>query len=70
MLLLVADDKKRFISRLNRQKNWFALRDLVSFLQFKKRQKYHREVLLSVKLQALACIITKSNTPPLVFLTF
>ena len=40
MLLLVADDKKRFISRLNRQKNWFALRDLVSFLQFKKRQKY------------------------------
>ena len=30
----------------------------------------HGGVLLLVKLQALACNFTKSNTPPLVFFTF
>ena len=48
-----------------------ALRDLVPFLQFKKREKNtHGRVLLLVKLQAEACNFTKSNTPPWVFFTF
>ena len=37
-----------------------ALRDLVPFVQFKKRER----VLLLVKFKALASIFTKSNTPP------
>ena len=41
-----------------------ALRDLVPFLQFKKHEKHHEGVLLSVKLQALACNFTKSSTSP------
>ena len=45
-----------------------ALRDLVPFVQFKKREK-HGGVLLLVKLQAF-CNFTKSNTPPWVFFTF
>ena len=47
-----------------------ALRDLVRFVQFKKREKHLRGVLLLIKLQALACKFTKSNTPPWVFFTF
>ena len=35
------------------------------FYNLKNVKNTDREVLLSVKLQALACIITKSNTPPL-----
>ena len=37
-----------------------ALRDLIPFVQFKKRER----VLLLVKFKALASIFTKSNTPP------
>ena len=33
---------------------WDALRDLVSFVQFKKRENTHGEMLLLVKLQTLA----------------
>ena len=47
-----------------------ALRDLVPFVRFKNREKPHGGVLLLVKLQALACNFTKSNTPPWVFFTF
>ena len=48
--------------------NWIShdLRNLMSFLHFKKREIIHGEVLLSVKLQA----VSKSNTPPCVFFTF
>ena len=46
-----------------------ALRDLVPFVRFKKREK-HPYVLLLVKLQASACNFTKNNTPPWVFFTF
>ena len=38
------------------------LRDLVPFVQFKKRENTHGEVLLLVKLKASAC-----NIPPWVF---
>ena len=41
-----------------------ALRNLVPFVQFKKREKHPwRSVIL-------ACNFTKSNTPPWVFFTF
>ena len=43
-----------------------ALRNLVPFVQFKN----HGKVLLLVKLQALACIITKNNTPLWLVFTF
>ena len=39
-----------------------ALHDLVSFAQFKKREKSHGGVLLLVKLQSEAYIFTKSNS--------
>ena len=42
-----------------------VLRDLLPFLQFKKRGKYPRRRLLLV-----ACNSAKSNTPPWVFFTF
>ena len=41
-----------------------ALRDLVPFTQLKNVENTHREVLLFVEFQALACNFTKSNTPP------
>ena len=41
-----------------------ALRDLIPFVQFKKRENTHGGVLLLVKVQASACNFTKSNTPP------
>ena len=53
-----------------------ALSDMVSFVQFKKRERFpwrsvtFSKVLLLVKLQAKACNFTKSNTPPWVFFTF
>ena len=47
-----------------------ALRNLVLFAQFKKRENTHKGVLLLVKLRAKACNFTKSNTPPWVFSTF
>ena len=47
-----------------------ALRDLVLFVQFKKRENTHGGVSILVKLQALACNFTKINTPSWVFLTF
>ena len=48
-----------------------ALRDLVLFVQFKKRENTHEGALLVVKLQASSCFFTKSNTPPWVlFFTF
>ena len=46
------------------------MRDLVPFLQFKKRKKHPRILILLVKLQDLAYYFTKSNTPPWVFFTF
>ena len=45
-----------------------ALRDLAPFVQFKKRENTHGEVLLLVKLQALA--FTRSNAASRVFFTF
>ena len=47
-----------------------ALRDLVTFVQFKKRENTHGGVLRLVVLQAEACDFTKSNTPPWFFFTF
>ena len=47
-----------------------VLRNLVSFVQFKKHEIIHGGVLLLVKMQASTCNFTKSNTPPWVFLTF
>ena len=44
-----------------------ALRDLVPFVQFKKREKQPWIVLLLVKLQALAWHFTKSNILSCVF---
>ena len=41
-----------------------ALRDLEPFVLFKEVKNTHGKVLLFVKLQALACNITKSNTHP------
>ena len=46
-----------------------ALRDLILFVQFKKRENTHGGVLLLVKLQAEA-ILERTNIPPWVFLTF
>ena len=50
------------------------LRDVVSFVQFKKREKKsHGGKLFLVELQdkrLKACNFTKSNTPPCVFFTF
>ena len=39
-----------------------VLRDLVPFIQFKKREKHPWRLLLLVKLQI--CNLTKSNNPP------
>ena len=47
-----------------------ALRDLVPFVQFKRRENTHGGVLLLVKLQVSAYNFTKSNTTPWVFFTF
>ena len=47
-----------------------ALRDLVLFVQFKKRENTHRWMLLLVKLQAKACNFTKSNILPRVFFKY
>ena len=44
-----------------------ALRNLVSLVQFKKREHTRGGVLLLVKLQALACNFTKSDTPQCLF---
>ena len=47
-----------------------ALRDLVPFLQFKKRENALGGVLPLVKLQASAYNFTKSHTPVRTFFTF
>ena len=47
-----------------------ALRDLVPIVKFKKREKQPRKSVFLVKLQAEACNLTKSNTPPWVFSCF
>ena len=66
----------KFKTQLNPMKDYFnhwicdVSRDLVPFVQFKKRRNFLRGVLLLVKLQALARNYTKSNTPLWVFFTF
>ena len=47
-----------------------VLRDLIPFVQFKKRENTHGGALLLVKLHAEVCNFTKSNTPPWVFFKF
>ena len=47
-----------------------ALRDLVPFVQFEKRENTHGAALRLAKLQSSACNSTKSNTPPWVFFIF
>ena len=47
-----------------------VLLDLVSPVQSKKHKKTHGGVSILVRLQALACNFTKSNTPPWVCFTF
>ena len=47
-----------------------ALRDLLLFVQFRKRKNANGEVILLVKLQASACNFTKSITPLWVLFTF
>ena len=47
-----------------------VLRDLVPFVQFKKRENTQGGALLLVKLHAEVCNFTKSNTPPWLFFTF
>ena len=44
-----------------------ALRNLLPFVQFKKREKHPWRVLILVKLQDKACNFTKINTPPWFF---
>ena len=50
--------------------NFSALRDLVAFVQFKKREKHPWRSVNLIKLQAEACNFTNINTPPWVFFTF
>ena len=45
----------------NRHQICDALRELVPFVQFKKRENTHGRVLILVKLQAEACSFTKIN---------
>ena len=52
------------------KQNCDTLRDLVLFVQFKKREKHLCGVLPLVRLQASPCYFTKSNVPPWVFFTF
>ena len=47
-----------------------ALRDLVPFVQFRKREKHPWKSVNLSKLQAEACNFTKIDTPPCVFFTF
>ena len=47
-----------------------VLRDLVPFVQFKKREKHPWRSVTFSKVAGLACNFTKSNTPPWVFFTF
>ena len=47
-----------------------ALRGLVSFVQFKKREKHPWRSVDLAMLQAEACNFTKINTPSWVFFTF
>ena len=49
---------------------WDALRDLVQFVQFKKRENTHGRVLLLLKFLAEACHVTESSNLPLVFVIF
>ena len=47
-----------------------ALRDLVPFVQFEKREKHPRRSVNFSKVSASACNVTKINTLPWVFFTF
>ena len=59
-----------FVYSLSRKYTCDALRDLVPFVQFKKRENTHGGVVILVKLQASTCNFTKSNTPPWVLSRF
>ena len=61
---------QKTIAETNIDSKCDALRDLVPFVQFKKRESTHGGVLILVKLQTSACNFTKSNTSPWVFFTF
>ena len=50
--------------------NWDALRNLVPFLQFEKREKHPCRSVTLNKFQASACNLTKSTTPQWVPFTF
>ena len=47
-----------------------ALRDLVPFVQFKKREKHPRRSVTFSEVALLPCNFTKSNTPRWVFSRF
>ena len=47
-----------------------SLRDFVPLVQFLKREKHPRKVILLVKFQTPTCNFTRSSTPPWVFFTF
>ena len=49
---------------------WGALRDLVSFAEFKNVKNTPSRVLLLVKLEAEACNFSDSNTSPWVFFKY
>ena len=53
-----------------RSNNCDALHNLVPVVQFKKREKHPWRSVTFSKVASLACNITKSNTPPWVFLRF
>ena len=57
-----------FVVSIAVQSIWDALRDLVPFVQFKKREKHPWRCVVFSKVAA--CNFTKSNTPPWVFSLF
>ena len=61
---LVSERKSLTAKPLTIQHKFQSFRDLVPFVQFKKRKNTHGRVLLLVKLQTSAFNFTKSNTPP------
>ena len=67
MVISHLDKLRKILIYFNKRYIGDALRDLVPFVQLKKCKNTHRGVLLLVKLQALACNFTKSNTLPWMF---
>ena len=61
---------KRRILDLAKHVQLWCVRGLVSFLQFKTREKHPWRMLILVKLQAKACKFTKIITLPWMFFTF